>query len=204
VNADRISKMKPFICTLFLLLVVMPSVSAETAVFLQKNPVLPGKAKVSEKIYGLPGLSNVGRISQGIYRGNQPLPDGYKTLKKMGIKTVINLRSRHSEKKSVENNGMNYMEFPISMIKNLKRENIREIINAMADPENQPVYIHCALGRDRTGIVSAIYRIEKQGWSFDEAEQEMQDFGFNDAWINLRKLIRNYSKEEDVAEPLRH
>jgi protein tyrosine/serine phosphatase len=66
----------------------------------------------------------------------------------------------------------------------------------MANPENQPIYVHCALGRDRTGIVAAIYRIEKQGWSFDEAEQEMRDFGFNDVWINLKKLVRNYSKGE--------
>jgi len=183
--------MKSFVCTLFLLLIALSSVSAETAGSLQKNTVLPREAKVSEKIYGLPGISNVGRISQGIYRGNQPLPEGYKTLKKMGIKTVINLRSRHREKKAVEDAGMNYIEFPISMIKNLKRENVLEIINVMADPENQPVYVHCALGRDRTGIVAAIYRIEKQGWSFDEAEQEMQDFGFNDVWINLKKLVRN-------------
>jgi protein tyrosine/serine phosphatase len=188
--------MKSFIFTLFLLLIAMSSVSAETAGSLQKNTVLPGEAKISEKIYGLPGLTNVGRISQEIYRGNQPLPDGYKTLKKIGIKTVINLRSRHGEKKAVENSGMNYMEFPISMIKNLKRENVQEIIDAMANPENQPIYVHCALGRDRTGIVAAIYRIEKQGWSFDEAEQEMRDFGFNDVWINLKKLVRNYSKGE--------
>ena len=183
--------MKSFVCTLFLLLIALSSVSAETAGSLQKNTVLPREAKVSEKIYGLPGISNVGRISQGIYRGNQPLPEGYKTLKEMGIKTVINLRSRHSEKKAVEDAGMNYMEFPISMIKNLKRENIREIIDTMADPENQPVYVHCALGQDRTGIVAAIYRIEKQGWSLDEATQEMQDFGFTDIWINLKKLVRN-------------
>jgi tyrosine-protein phosphatase SIW14 len=188
--------MKSFICTLFLLLIAVPSASAETAVCLQRNSILSGEAKVSEKIYGLPGLSNVGRISQGVYRGNQPLPDGYKTLKEMGIRTVINLRSRHSEKKAVEDAGMNYMEFPISMIKNLKRENVRQIVNAMADPKNQPVYVHCALGRDRTGIVTAIYRIEKQGWPFDEAEQEMQDFGFNDIWINLKKLVHDYSKEE--------
>jgi tyrosine-protein phosphatase SIW14 len=55
---------------------------------------------------------------------------------------------------------------------------------------------HCALGQDRTGVIVAVYRIEEQGWSLKEAEQEMQDFGFNDMWINLKKLLKNYSKEK--------
>ena len=50
-NADRISKMKSFICTLFLLaMIAVPSVSAETEGFLQKKTVLPREAKVSKKI----------------------------------------------------------------------------------------------------------------------------------------------------------
>jgi hypothetical protein len=48
--------------------------------------VLPDGARISEKIYGLEGLSNVGRVSRGIYRGAQPLPEGYVTLKKWGSK----------------------------------------------------------------------------------------------------------------------
>lgn len=153
-------------------------------------------ARISEKIYGLAGLENVGRIAPDIYRGNQPLPEGYNTLKKMGIKTVINMRARHSEKEAVESAGMKYLEFPINMLKNVKEETVWSIIDAMREPSNKPLYIHCALGQDRTGIITAVYRMEVQGWSSSEAEKEMQDFGFNDMWINLKKFVRNYEKEK--------
>jgi hypothetical protein len=67
---------------------------------------LPEGARISEKIFGLPGLSNVGRVSSGIYRGAQPEREGYATLKNMGIRTVVNLRSQHSEREEVKAAGM--------------------------------------------------------------------------------------------------
>ncbi|MGZ9148741.1 MAG: hypothetical protein ACXW4G_10250 [Candidatus Deferrimicrobiaceae bacterium] len=56
---------------------------------------LPGNVRVSEHLFGLPGLTNVGRVANGIFRGAQPKPEGYATLKAMGVRTVINLRTRH-------------------------------------------------------------------------------------------------------------
>lgn len=35
-------------------------------------------------------------------RGAQPKPEGYATLKAMGVRTVINLRTRHGEREAVE------------------------------------------------------------------------------------------------------
>ena len=42
--------------------------------------VLPDDARISEKVFGLIGLSNVGRVSPNIFRGAQPLPEGYESL----------------------------------------------------------------------------------------------------------------------------
>lgn len=193
----NIFQMKRLLCILFLLIFTEISMSGEAISLNQPRAVVPEEAKVSEKFYGMPGLSNVGRIAPGVYRGNQPLKEGYLTLKKMGIKTVINLRTQHRGKSSVESAGMNYMAFPINIVKNLKPEKVQGIIKAMADPNNQPVYIHCALGQDRTGVIVAVYRIEEQGWSPEEAEQEMHDFGFNDMWFNLKKFLKNYSKDKE-------
>ncbi len=44
------------------------------------SAVLPERARISERIFGLPGLSNVGRVAPGIYRGAQPDNEGYLTL----------------------------------------------------------------------------------------------------------------------------
>ncbi|MCX7794185.1 MAG: dual specificity protein phosphatase family protein [Thermodesulfovibrionales bacterium] len=154
---------------------------------------LPEGARVSKLIFGLPGLSNVGQVSEGIFRGAQPLPEGYLTLKKMGIKTVINLRN-HSEKEAVEAAGMKSIEIPLSVLKKTSIEDVNRIIEIISNPENQPVYVHCRHGQDRTGIVIAAYRMRIDGWSLKEAEAEMQAFGFNDLWKNLKEFIRHYAK----------
>ena len=37
----------------------------------------------------------------------------------------------------------------------------------------RPVLMHCQGGSDRAGIMTALFRIEEQGWSIEEAKQEM-------------------------------
>lgn len=155
--------------------------------------VLPYGAKASERILGLPGLKNVGRVSPLIFRGAQPAPEGYTTLKKMGIRTVLNLRTSGSEKKQVEAAGMRSVEISIKMSGDVTREKIDRIVAIMADPANQPVFVHCKLGKDRTGIVVAAYRMKVEGWPLNLAESEMESFGFNGIWINFKSFIRSYS-----------
>jgi protein tyrosine/serine phosphatase len=166
---------------------------AQSSHTISPKAVLPEGAKVSERIFNLPGLSNVGRVASNIYRGAQPEPQGYITLRKMGIRTVINLRSLHSEKKAVEEAGMKSVEVPMKVFKDVNQETVRKVIAIMADPANQPVYIHCALGQDRTGAVVAAYRMEVDRWSLAEAEAEMQAFGFNDLWYELKEFVRDYA-----------
>jgi len=152
-------------------------------------------ARSSERLYNLPGLDNVGRVGPGIFRGAQPGKDGYATLKRMGIKTVIDLRTTANEKKQVEAAGMQAIAVPIVMSRKGLREKVDRVVALMADPANQPVFVHCRHGQDRTGIVVAAYRMKQLGWSLADAEAEMQTFGFNDVWINFKRFIRQYGTE---------
>lgn len=149
----------------------------------------------SERIYNLPGLSNTGRVASGIYRGALPEKNGYETLKKLGIKTVIDMRTTGSEKADVEAAGMKSIAVPIQMSRNGLQAKVDQVVALMSDPTNQPVYVHCRHGQDRTGIVVAAYRMKHQGWSLADAETDMQAFGFNDVWVNFKKFIRQYGKE---------
>ena len=45
------------------------------------------------------------------------------------------------------------------------------------DAAPKPVFVHCMKGQDRTGVVIAAYRIRRQGWTFDQAYQEMLSYG---------------------------
>jgi tyrosine-protein phosphatase SIW14 len=157
---------------------------------------LPAGARTSEHIYGnLPGLANVGRVAPGIYRGAQPEADGYATLKKMGIRTVINLRTSMSEKKGVEAAGMRSIEVPMEMSRDGLKAKVDRVVALMADPANRPLFVHCRQGQDRTGIVVAAYRMKVEGWSLPEAEAEMEAFGFNKVWVNFRRFIRGYGEQ---------
>lgn len=149
----------------------------------------------SEHLYNLPGLSNVGRVAPGVFRGAQPGKDGYATLSAMGIKTVIDLRTTESEKAQVEEPGMKAIAVPIEMSRDGLKARVDKLVALMADPANQPVYLHCRHGQDRTGIVVAAYRMKQQGWSLADSEEDMQAFGFNDVWVNFRKFIRQYSAD---------
>jgi protein tyrosine/serine phosphatase len=191
-----IAALRPFRTALFFAALVLSlldprAIQADPAV---KPPAasLLGGTRVSERIFGLPGLSNVGRVAPAVYRGAQPKPDGYATLKAMGIRTVVNFRLLHSEKEAVESAGMRSIEIPMDTFRDVNAEKVRRAIGLMRDPANQPVFVHCAHGQDRTGIVVAAYRMEADGWSREDAIAEMQAFGFNDIWHELMEFVRKY------------
>ncbi len=186
----------------FLVVPVFPQVQANqappaSAAARQHDPPspaqLPSSARLSEHLYGLQGLENVGRVTPEIFRGSQPAKAGYATLKKMGIRTVINLRTSMSERQDVEAAGMRSIEIPLSTFNNGEREKVDKVVALLSDSANQPVFVHCRQGRDRTGIVVAAYRMKVQGWSLAAAEEEMDSFGFNDIWVNLRGFLHRYA-----------
>jgi protein tyrosine/serine phosphatase len=186
----------------YLVLVIMLVAALSTSVFASLDSSgsilqlrIPPDAHSSERIYNLPGLSNVGRVAPGVLRGAQPGKDGYATLKALGVRTVIDMRTSDSEKFQVEAAGMRAIAVPIEMTREGLKEKVDKVVALMADPANQPVFVHCRHGQDRTGIVVAAYRMIQQGWSLTDAETEMQAFGFNDVWVNFKKFIRQYGAQ---------
>jgi len=96
---------------------------------------------------------------------------------------------------------MKSVEIPVNIFRGLDRKTVKRIMDVITDPENQPVFLHCKLGEDRTGVIVAIYRMEADGWPLADAEAEMQAFGFNDIWINLKEFLRSYSRIEKRPGP---
>jgi protein tyrosine/serine phosphatase len=182
-------------CLLFLVFTDSATISIALASATVPDILLPDTSHSSERLYSLPGLSNVGRVAPGVLRGAQPGKNGYATLKAMGVKTVIDMRTTANEQKQVEAAGMRAVAFPIVMTRDGLKEKVERVVTLMADPANQPVYVHCRHGQDRTGIVVAAYRMKQQGWSLADAEAEMQAFGFNDVWVNFKQFIRQYGAQ---------
>jgi len=141
-----------------------------------------------------PGIENFGVVEDGVYRGAQPDETGYRTLSELGVKCVLNLRSDHDERAAVEAAGMTPREVPMGMIRGVNEDSVEQAVGLMSDPANRPIYVHCRLGQDRTGVVVATYRMAVDGWTLEEAESEMQAYGFNDIWVNLKHLLHKMAR----------
>ena len=143
-----------------------------------------------------PQLPNFAQVNDRLYRGGQPTPEGYRKLRELGVKTVINLRSLHSSRRDIEAAGLACVEIPLRAdflgSEPPTDEELKKFFDIILDPARQPVFIHCKSGKDRTGTLSAVYRLEIDGWTRDEAIEEMQAFGFHDYYEDLMKYIRGY------------
>lgn len=143
------------------------------------------------------GLPNLHKVSEELYRGAQPTAEGMKDLKKLGIKTVINLRAFHSDRDEIGETELDYEHIPIPAWR-LKEEHVIQFLKIVTDKSRTPVFVHCMHGADRTGVMSAIYRIVIEGWPKEEAIQEMTEggFGFHKIWKNLIRFVEDLDIEE--------
>jgi len=124
-----------------------------------------------------------------------------KLSQKLGLRTVVDLRVER-DKAQIEKNllktiGVKHMHLPSGQIPTQKA--VEAFIAIMDDPQNRPVLLHCIHGVGRTGIFSAIYRIEYQNWSHTRALLEaMLLAGFGSFLPNSdkAKFIKTYSPRE--------
>jgi len=139
----------------------------------------------------LEGVPNLHQVSITLYRSAQPSAQGMNNLKKMGIRTVVNLRSFHSDRDEIGKTDLGYERITMKTWRIDRQEAVR-FLRLVTDPHRTPVLVHCQHGSDRTGVMCALYRIAVQGWTKEEAIREMTagDFGFHRIWANLEKWIR--------------
>ena len=144
-----------------------------------------------------PGLGNLHKVSDALYRGAQPTAEGMRELERMGIRTVVNLRSFNSDRDELAGTSLAYEHIHMKAW-HAEDEDLARFLRIVTDPARTPVFVHCQQGADRTGTVCAIYRIAIQGWTKDQAIEEMTGggFGFHKVWGNLVDHIRNLDAGE--------
>lgn len=143
----------------------------------------------------IPGVKNFAKVSEVLYRGEQPTREGFEQLKKMGVKTIVNLRSFHSDRDDMNGLGFQYAHITCKAW-HPEDEDTTKFIKIMQDRANLPVFVHCQQGADRTGTCVALYRIIEQGWSVEEAVAEMPNFGFHTVWKPIIEYMRKFETEE--------
>ena len=147
------------------------------------------------------GVPNLHKVSSTIYRRAQPDAKGMLNLKAMGIETIINLRSFHSDREEIGDSGLAY-EHIYMKTWHPEEEDVVRFFQIVTNPKRTPVLVHCQHGADRTGTLVALYRVAIQGWSKEEAIQEMTrgEFGFHGIWENLITWINSVDIDRIKAE----
>lgn len=144
-----------------------------------------------------PGLPNLHKVDDNLYRGAQPTAEGFRELKALGIKTVINLRKFHSDRKLLGDTGLRYVSIGANAWHS-EDEDVIEFLKTVSDTSKGPFFVHCQHGADRTGTMNAVYRIVMQGWTKERAIEEMTrgGYGFHSVWKNLIRYIQKLDVEK--------
>ena len=152
---------------------------------------LNGLGYVLEDPSRYPGLESFEAVEGGrLYRSGQLTGEDFAAaIEKHGIRTVLCVRGGYRnplqnawyrrETDYCREHGVNFVHAPMT-----SRENdpdneaaIRRFWELVDDPANHPILVHCEAGVDRTGVLSYLYRVHRQGWSEEEARREMMDRG---------------------------
>jgi protein tyrosine/serine phosphatase len=126
-------------------------------------------------------IDNFGKVNDHFYRGAQPKGRNYEQLAALGIKTIVDLRddAKDDARSVTERAGMRYINLPMKEKSYPQADTAARFLEIVKDQSNWPVFVHCAGGRHRTGVMTAVYRMTVDGWGVDQAYQEMKRYDFS-------------------------
>jgi rhodanese-related sulfurtransferase len=154
--------------------------------------------------------------SQAMYRGAQPNDESqWAFLHDLGVTTVLKLNEYVGAQSTAEEERLAAKKYGIRVVPvfvppedfphNLNPfaapsdTELKAALEVMEDPRNRPLYIHCSHGRDRTGLLVALYRIRQNNYCKDKAFAEMKTLGHNLLLPGLRHTLYDDTIVENPA-----
>jgi protein tyrosine/serine phosphatase len=166
--------------------------------------VLIGGVLVVGYIYRQRSIYPTEVTAGALYRSALPTKRQLAHLGDLNIKTVVNLcaadehedkenpKAYQVEKQFCQEHGLEFVSIPITELLPTD-EQVRQFLDVMARHQggsggpsprcsgygraSGAVLVHCAQGRNRTGMMVAAYRIVMEDWPGEKALQEMRDYG---------------------------
>jgi protein tyrosine/serine phosphatase len=135
------------------------------------------------------------------YRSGQLTAEGFaEAVRRYGIKTIINLQDEFAdpdvrlafwngstikESELCRRLGVRYVFLPPDLIPRRRvpahrPRAIDRFLDLLDQEETYPVLIHCKAGLHRTGVMTAVYRMEYEHWSAAAAHRELKANGFGE------------------------
>jgi hypothetical protein len=149
-------------------------------------------------------IKRLKKITEGLWRGSAPSPHDVQILKNnLGINKIISLDEMSGERISRTCKLLNikqekiYLDGSRSSLLNLLQHNLKKLLL-----DDGPTYIHCYEGKDRTGLLAALFECKYMGKDPEDAIEEAKSLGFgvgvDPQIINLyEKIIRSCKPSKD-------
>lgn len=151
------------------------------------------------------GLRNFDVVEEGrLYRCGQPRPEELeRTIAEYGLKTVIALRGargaddrdawEREERRVCEARGVEFLTIPCNHKNPPTPEQFQQFLDVVRDERRCPALVHCRIGKQRTGLFCALYRVHVQQVAPEEALREMDDLGFQLHHPRHRRLLNAFT-----------
>lgn len=140
---------------------------------------------------------NLYSVTPTFFRSAMLRRDDVARLRALGIKTVVSLRAFHNDEEVLRDSGIKAVHVPINTWAIGDRKVIQALRSIRAAEQHGPVLLHCQHGADRTGLITAMYRILYQQRSKEEALAEMKQggYGYHTVWKNIESYLLNVDVE---------
>src|SRR6266849_5050481 len=127
------------------------------------------------------------KVNDHLFRGAQPKISSLAELQKLGVTTIVDLRSEgfstpRKEEQQAAALGMRFVRIPVGGFSNPTSAQLAQFFSLLRASPDQKFFVHCEFGDDRTGVFIASYRIAFDHWTADQAISEMLASGFNRRW----------------------
>jgi protein tyrosine/serine phosphatase len=158
---------------------------------------LPGASLFAKAKEDLPNFHTVHPF---LLRGGEPSAEGLRQLKAKGVTQIIDLRAINkkskTEKAEATRLGIHYAQLPMSSKAPTKQqvEMFFDLVDH-AKKTGECVYVHCQHGSDRTGAMVGIWRVTRDGWTYDRAYKEMRNYYFTPKFAELSGTVREYAED---------
>lgn len=143
----------------------------------------------------LAGLPNFYRVAANLYRSAQPDAAGFRHLESLGLRAVLSLRQTVNDTPLAASTDLTLTRVPMKS-RYVGEKNGAKVVQAMRDVRAGmalgPVLVHCHHGADRTGLIVALWRVLYDGWTRQQAIDELIEggYGFHPIWSNIPGYLR--------------
>lgn len=157
-------------------------------------PAATAPATKSPEHLEKPGLHNVYRITDWLISGSSPEgAEGFRSLRELGIKTVISVDGTRPDVASAKEQGLRYVHIPIGY-EGIPREKVLQLAKACQDLP-RPIYLHCHHGKHRgPAAAAAVHICLDDRCTVNQALTEMKTFGTDPKYRGLFEAIKRLER----------